>query len=54
MRTKWQQVRENLMTTLSHLKSTMSRAQETLLQDALGAAALAVMLVIGLHLPNFI
>ena len=36
------------------LKATASRVQETLVQDALGAAALVVMLVVCLHLPDFI
>ncbi|WP_257786734.1 hypothetical protein [Sulfitobacter alexandrii] len=42
------------MTTLKTLKSIAARSQDTLLQDALGAAALVVMLVVGLHLPSFI
>lgn len=42
------------MTTLSQIKSIAARAQDTLVQDAVGAAALVVMLVVGLHLPSFI
>ena len=41
------------MTTLFHLKSIAARSQETLVHDAAGAAALVVMLVVGLHLPGF-
>lgn len=33
------------------ISETFRRARPTLLQDALGAAALVVMLVAGLHLP---
>jgi hypothetical protein len=42
------------MTTLRHIKEIAARAEATLLQDALGAAALMVMLVVGLHLPSLI
>ncbi len=42
------------MTTLKTLKSIAARSQDTLLQDAIGAAALIVMLVVGLHLPAFV
>ena len=42
------------MTTLKTLKSIVTRSQDTLLQDAVGAAALIVMLVVGLHLPAFV
>ena len=42
------------MTTLSQIKAIVSRSQNTLLQDAAGAAALVVMLMVGLHLPAFI
>ena len=41
------------MTTLKTLKSIALRSQDTLLQDAVGAAALVVMLVVGLHVPAF-
>ena len=41
------------MTTLKTLKSIVLRSQDTLLQDAVGAAALVVMLVVGLHVPAF-
>ena len=42
------------MTTLKTLKIIAMRANGTLVQDALGAAALVVMLVVGLHLPAFV
>ena len=41
------------MTTFKTLKSIALRSQDTLLQDAVGAAALVVMLVVGLHVPAF-
>ena len=46
--------KEVLMMTYTALKSIALRSQATLLQDAAGAAALIVMLVVGLHLPGFI
>ena len=42
------------MTTLHHIKAIATRTQATLIQDVLGATALAVMLVVGLHLPTLI
>lgn len=42
------------MTTLKMIKTIATRSQTTLLQDAAGAAALIVMLVVGLHLPAFV
>lgn len=42
------------MTTLRTLKTIATRSQATLLQDALGAAALIVMLVGGLYIPSFV
>ncbi|MFT6674120.1 MAG: hypothetical protein ACJAVM_000291 [Sulfitobacter sp.] len=54
MRTKKQQNRSFKMTTFRTLKSIVSRSQDTLLQDSIGAAALIVMLVVGLHLPAFV
>ena len=42
------------MTTFKSLKSIASRSQDTLLQDAAGAAALMVMLVVALHFPSFV
>ncbi|MGB3243214.1 MAG: hypothetical protein WBB25_01665 [Sulfitobacter sp.] len=42
------------MTTIRSLKSIVTRSQDTLLQDAAGAAALMVMLVVSLHLPSFV
>ncbi|WP_257883755.1 hypothetical protein [Roseobacter insulae] len=42
------------MTTLLQIKAIATRSQQTLLQDAAGALALIIMLVVGLHLPAFI
>jgi hypothetical protein len=42
------------MTTLKTLKKIATRSQDTLLQDAAGAAALIVMLFASLHLPAFV
>ena len=42
------------MTTFKTLKTILLRSHATLLQDAAGAAALIVMLVVGLHLPAFV
>ena len=42
------------MTTLRTLKAIADRSQDTLLQDAAGAAALVVILVVGLHVPGFV
>ena len=39
------------MTTLRQIKQIAENAQTNLLQDLVGAAALMVMLVVGLHLP---
>jgi hypothetical protein len=39
---------------LTELKSVIERSSATLLQDALGAAALMVMLLAGLHLPGLL
>ncbi|MFS4583240.1 hypothetical protein [Phaeobacter sp. C3_T13_0] len=39
---------------ITQIKTTVQNAQSTLLQDALGAAALVVMLVAGLHLPGLL
>ncbi|SFU14387.1 hypothetical protein [Sedimentitalea nanhaiensis] len=36
----------------SQIKTTLHRSQDTLLQDAAGASALIVMLLVGLHLPG--
>ncbi len=37
---------------ITQIKSTLRNAQSTLLQDAVGAASLMVMLVVALHLPG--
>lgn len=42
------------MTTLKTIKTIATRSRATLLQDAAGAVALIVMLVVGLHLPAFV
>ncbi len=41
------------MTTLRQIGSIARRTQATLLCDAAGAAALMVMLIVGLHLPSY-
>lgn len=45
---------EAQMTFLTTIKSIATRSRATLLQDAAGAAALVVMLVVSLHLPAFV
>ena len=40
------------MTTLRQLRTAAQRAEAHLLQDALGVAALTVMLIVGLYLPQ--
>lgn len=42
------------MKTLNDIKASYERSQATLLQDAMGAAALGVMLMVALHLPSII
>ena len=42
------------MTTYRTIKAIAARSQNTLVHDAAGAAALIVMLVVGLHLPAFV
>jgi hypothetical protein len=42
------------MNRITQLKAMTSRVQDTLVQDVIGAAALVVMLVVCLHLPDFI
>lgn len=42
------------MTTIRTLKDAAFRAEATLLQDLVGAAALTVMLIVGLYLPALI
>ncbi len=39
---------------MTQIKSSIRNAQSTLLQDAIGAASLMVMLVVGLHLPGLV
>jgi len=36
------------------IAAVLNRSSATLLQDAAGATALVVMLLVGLHLPNFL
>ncbi len=42
------------MTVLKSIQVVARRAPYGLVQDAIGAASLAVILVVGLHLPNLI
>lgn len=42
------------MTMLMQLKATVIRSQDTILADALGAAALMATLVVGLYLPGLV
>ena len=42
------------MTTVNTLQRILRRADASLLQDAVGGAALVVMLFVGLHLPAFV
>jgi hypothetical protein len=42
------------MTFYQTIKAVAARSQDTIVQDAAGAAALIVMLVAGLHLPGFV
>ena len=42
------------MTTLKHIKAIAARSQPTLMQDAAGAAALMLILVMGLYAPVLI
>ncbi|SMO42434.1 hypothetical protein SAMN06265380_101613 [Ruegeria faecimaris] len=37
---------------LTQIKTTLNRSQSTLLQDAAGAVALVVILMVALHLPG--
>ncbi|MHC0052931.1 hypothetical protein [Actibacterium sp. D379-3] len=39
---------------LTELRTVLNRSSATLMQDAAGAIALMVMLVVGLHLPAFV
>jgi hypothetical protein len=55
VRTKVQQIAKGTdMTTLRQIKTIAVRSQDTLLQDAIGVAALMVILVVGLYLPSFV
>jgi len=38
----------------AEIRSVLLRSRETLLEDAAGAVALMVMLVVGLHLPGLV
>jgi hypothetical protein len=42
------------MTFYQTVKAIAARSQDTLVQDAAGAAALIVMLLVGLHLPSLV
>ncbi|WP_263618871.1 hypothetical protein [Ruegeria profundi] len=37
---------------LTQIKMTLSRSQSTILQDAVGAVSLVVMLMVALHIPG--
>ena len=37
---------------LTQIKTALHRSQDTLIQDALGAVSLVVILVVALHLPG--
>lgn len=39
---------------LKDISNVIRRSQATLLQDAIGAGALMVMLMVALHIPGFI
>lgn len=39
---------------IAQIKTAIHRSRDTLVQDAVGAGALVVMLLVGLHLPGFI
>ena len=39
---------------MAEFKSALKRADATLLQDAVGASALVVMLLVALHLPGLL
>ena len=54
MRTKWQQdgLEENA-SMFTQIKAVVARS-ETLFEDFMGVAAIAVLLVIGLFLPNLL
>jgi hypothetical protein len=39
---------------MTQIRSSIRNAQSTLLQDAVGAASLMVMLVVALHLPGLV
>ena len=41
------------MATFNLIRSVATRSQSTLAQDTAGAAALVVMLLVGLYLPGF-
>ena len=40
------------MTTMTELKHILIRSRVTLIEDATGAVALGVMLIVALHLPS--
>lgn len=39
---------------LNEIKSVLTRSAPTLMQDAIGATALVVILMVGLHLPSLV
>lgn len=54
MRTKWQQNIKGTQAMAEEIKSVIARSRDTIVADALGVAALMVMLVVGLALPGLI
>jgi hypothetical protein len=54
MRTKGQRSQPRITAMPADLKSVLKRSSPTLIQDAAGAAALVVMLLVALHLPGLI
>lgn len=52
MRTKEQQKIGKEDNMLRQIKTTAARSSDTLLGDAIGAAALMVMLIVGLYFPG--
>jgi hypothetical protein len=52
VRTKWQLIKRKVAKMIHQIKTAAARSQETLLGDAVGAAALVVMLMGFLYLPG--
>ena len=39
---------------LTQIKTAVARSQDTLIQDAIGALSLGVILIVALHLPSLV